>query len=350
MKLYKCSKCNNPLYFENTTCLKCSSPLGFDPQILELRTLQVGKTSGTFSDLKDPKKSYRYCSNEQYGVCNWLVPHDAKEDLCTACVLNRTIPPLTEENLVLWRRIERAKHRLVYSLLRLRLPVLPKENDEGPGLAFDFLTTLNPEEKIMTGHYEGLITLNIQEADETQRVMNKEHLGERYRTLLGHFRHEIGHYYWDLRLKDNPDLTHFRELFGDDSLSYEEALKRYYELGAPPNWMDQFISPYASSHPWEDWAESWSHYLHMMDTLETAYYFGITVHPIRTDTEVMNADINKDPYTLKDFAAVFEMWLPITFAINSLSRSMGHSDFYPFVIPPPVIAKMKFIHNLRKTI
>jgi hypothetical protein len=356
MKLYICSKCNNPLYFENTTCLKCGSTLGFDPGTLELKTLDSHDGKGTFRDIKNQKNLFRFCSNQQYGVCNWLIPADAKpakpdEDLCRACVLNRTIPPLTDENLALWRKIEVAKHRLIYSLLRLHFPVAPKEDDDGPGLAFDFLVELSPEQKVMTGHNEGLITLNLSEADEAQRVRNKLDLGEKYRTLLGHFRHEIGHYYWDLRIMDKKDLKPFRELFGDESQSYEEALKRYYENGPPLNWMENFISPYASAHPWEDWAESWSHYLHMLDTLETAYYFGITVNPIKSaGNGHMSADIDRDPYTVKDFQTVFEMWLPITFAVNSLNRAMGHPDFYPFVIGPAVVEKMNFIHNLRKTI
>lgn len=351
MKLYTCSKCTNPLYFENTTCLKCEHKLGFDPEKLEIITLVESKAADVFHDIKSKRRHYRFCSNVQHGVCNWLLPADAESDLCAACALNRTIPPLTEENLSLWKRIEIAKHRLVYSLLKLRLPVKPKQGGEGPGLAFDFLAELSPEQKVMTGHHEGLITLNIAEADEALRVKNKLDLGEKYRTLLGHFRHEIGHYYWDLRLRDSKELKDFRSLFGDESQSYADALKAYYENGAPSDWTKNFISPYASAHPWEDWAESWSHYLHILDTLETAYYFGVTVNPIKSaGSELMSTHINKDPYSVHDFETVFSMWLPITFAVNSLNRSMGHADFYPFVIAPPVIAKMAFIHKLRKTI
>lgn len=360
MKLYTCSQCQNLLYFENTSCLRCGHSLGFDSGTLELTTLAPGETPGIFYDTRNKDKRYRFCANQQYGACNWLVPAEEpasdkgfaseKEDegLCKACVLNRTIPPLTEENLSRWQKIEVAKHRLIYSLLRLNLPVDPKIDNTGPGLAFDFLAEISPEDKVMTGHHEGLITINISEADEAQSARNKQDLGEKYRTLLGHFRHEIGHYYWDRRIMDSPDLQAFRNVFGDESQSYEEALKLYYEKGAPANWMDNYISPYASAHPWEDWAESWSHYLHMLDTLETAYYFGISVDP-KKSVEI-GTNIDRDPYAIKDFDTVFTMWLPITFAVNSLNRSMGHADFYPFVVPPPVIEKMKFIHNLRKTI
>ena len=350
MKLYNCSKCGNYLYFENTTCLKCDHKVGFDPGTLQLVTLVEGK-SGVYSDVKDKKLRFRFCGNKQYNACNWLIPENQEEPLCTACVLNRTIPPLTEENLVFWRKIEAAKHRLIYALLRLHLPVVPKVDGQGPGLAFDFLTALTPEDTVMTGHYEGLITLNVAEADDAVRIKNRLDLGEKYRTLLGHFRHEIGHYYWELRLKDNPDLPSFREIFGDESQDYSEALKSYYANGAPADWLENFISPYASSHPWEDWAESWSHYLHILDTLETAYYFGITVDPVNSHgAPDLRANIDRDPYAIKDFEKVFNMWLPITFAVNNLNRSMGYPDFYPFIMAPAVVKKMNYIHNLRKTI
>lgn len=350
MKLYTCSKCGNPLYFENTSCVTCEHKLGFDPLTLELVTLtETGK--GLFADINARRKKYKFCANHQYNACNWLIPANDKSDLCIACILNRTIPPLTEENIELWRRIEIAKHRLIYSLLRLGLAVAPRQGAESPGLAFDFLADLSPDQKVMTGHNEGLITLNISEADEANRTRSKLDLGEKYRTLLGHFRHETGHYYWDVYIRDQGNLEKFRSVFGDEQQDYEASLKAYYEKGPPADWMENFISPYASAHPWEDWAESWSHYLHMLDTLETAYYFGVSVNPKRTaDNDLMSAEIDKDPYSVKSFDRVFKMWLPITFAVNSLNRSMGHQDFYPFVVAPGVIRKMAFIHDLRKMV
>lgn len=350
MKLYTCSQCSSPLYFENTSCLKCGHQLGLDPLTLELVTL-AGAGNGIFTDINDKARKYKLCANHQYDACNWLIPISGESDLCVACVLNRTIPPLTEENIALWRKIEIAKHRLIYSLLRLGLSVVPMQDDEGPGLAFDFLADLSPDQKVMTGHNEGLITLNISEADEAKRTRNKLDLGEKYRTLLGHFRHETGHYYWDVYIRDQGNVETFRSVFGDEQQDYETSLKTYYEQGPPANWMENFISPYASAHPWEDWAESWAHYLHMLDTLETAYYFGVSVNPRQAaDTDLMSADIDKDPYSVKSFDRVFKMWLPITFAVNSLNRSMGHLDFYPFVVAPGVIRKMAFIHDLGKMV
>jgi hypothetical protein len=89
--------------------------------------------------------------------------------------------------------------------------------------------------------------------------------------LLGHFRHEVGHYFWDRLVATDPhQLEEFRVLFGDDRQDYGEALKRHYDEGAPANWQDTYISMYATMHPWEDFAETWAHYLHIVDTLETA--------------------------------------------------------------------------------
>lgn len=348
MKLYTCSKCNNLLHFENSVCLKCNHTLGFDPNQLDLITLVPGKDPEILHDIQNHTSRYRFCENKQYGACNWLIGYDDENTFCLACQLNRTIPVLSELNLERWTRIEIAKHRLIYSLLRLRLPVRAKNEETGEdGIAFDFLADSSPENHVMTGHNEGVITLNIEEADEAERIRNKLDLGEKYRTLLGHFRHEIGHYYWDIRIKNHNDLKKFRELFGDENQNYEEALNRYYANGTPANWAENFISPYATAHPWEDWAETWSHYLHLMDTLETAYYYGLGVHPKRqTGVRSLEMEIDEDPYAIPDFERVFKMWLPLTFAVNSLNRAMGHADFYPFFIGPAVVKKLQFIHNL----
>jgi hypothetical protein len=345
MKLYTCDKCGNLLYFENSVCLKCGHALGFDPDKLDLVTISA-ISSDVFVDVTNNDAKYRRCENAIHGTCNWLVPVPADHTFCSACQLNRTIPMLTDMNLQRWKRIEVAKHRLIYSLLRLNLPIEPKLRSAF-GLAFDFLGDVSPDERVMTGHDSGVITLNIEEADEAERVRNKLDLGERYRTLLGHFRHEIGHYYWDLLVKDQPAYQQFRDLFGDAETDYSEALQRYYLEGPASNWAAHFISPYATAHPWEDWAETWSHYLHMMDTLETAYYFGVNVHPEKmTGVKSLVAEVNRDPYAMRDFDQIFKDWLPLTFAVNSLNRSMGHADFYPFVVAPKAIEKIKFIHEL----
>jgi len=347
MKLYTCSHCHSLIYFENNICLHCGYSLGFDAATLNLVTL-VPETENRFCNEQNRNEKFRYCKNAEYSACNWLIRDAEHAEYCTACELNRTIPDLTkEENLKRWRNIEVAKHRLIYSLLRLRLPVTKKKDDEEAGIAFDFLAATSAKDKVITGHENGVITLNIEEADEAARVRHKQDLGERYRTLLGHFRHEIGHYYWEVLIKDSDEMGRFRQLFGNEEIDYAEALETYYKNGPAPNWSRDFISPYASSHPWEDWAETWAHYLHLMDTLETAFSFGIRIQPdMIQDTKQIQASIQQDPYDMTDFNQIMKWWLPLTFAVNSLNRSMGHSDFYPFVISEQVVHKLEFIHAL----
>src|SRR5437868_9942335 len=128
----------------------------------------------------------------------------------------------------------------------------------------------------MTGHKDGIVTMKVEEADDVTRVRVRTQMREPYRTLLGHFRHETGHYYWDRLIANSDWLEPFRGLFGDERASYAEALDRHYQQGAPLDWQPQYVSAYATMHPWEDWAETWAHYLHMMDAVDTALGFGMS--------------------------------------------------------------------------
>ena len=347
MKLYSCGNCNNLIYFENNICLNCKCSLGFNASTLSMISLNT-ENNGLFSNISDRTERFKYCKNADYSTCNWLVSPDQISPFCDACELNRMIPALTDpDNLKRWKNIEAAKHRLVYTLLRLKLPVARKIGNEEAGIAFDFLTDIPSTLKVLTGHDNGTITLNTDEADEAERVRHKEDLGERYRTLLGHFRHEIGHYYWDVLIRSSIHINNYRSLFGDEQIDYSLSLENHYKNGAPANWNENFISAYATSHSWEDWAETWAHYLHMMDTLETAFSFGIRIQPaISLASRGFETNIIIDPYEIADFMQLFNSWLPLTFAVNNLNRSMGYADFYPFVIPDPVVKKLSFIHNL----
>lgn len=270
--------------------------------------------------------------------------------LCVACGLNGVIPDLSvPENVHRWRRIEGAKRRLIYSLARLQLPLVPKAQDAERGLQFDSIeehaTDARPDPVTTTGHAHGIITLNIKEADDAAREQSRQAMGEPYRTVLGHFRHEIAHYYWDVLVSNTPALEGFRAMFGDETADYDAALKKHYADGAPADWATRFVSAYASCHPWEDWAETWAHYLHITDTLETARSFGVKVrHGTGGDSASANL-IGIDPFEESDFQRVIAAWMPLTFALNSLNRSMGFRDVYPFVLSNPVIAKLTFIHN-----
>jgi hypothetical protein len=349
MQLFECQNCGQLLYFENVRCEKCGCALGYHSSDAVLLSL-TADDNGHFHPIDDIQQTYRYCTNAQHDVCNWLIPAEQAETFCAACVLNRTIPNLdTPEHRLYWKKLEWAKHRLVYTLLRLHLPLVSKQVNPAQGLAFDFLADPEPQWRetgtVVTGHAHGLITINIAEADDAEREKHRLQMGEPYRTLLGHFRHESGHYYWERLIRGRTDLGAFRQVFGDENLDYAQALEQHY---AQPrqDWQTTFVSSYASAHPWEDWAETWAHYLHIVDTLETACAFGLKVHPRVGQAQGLQTEMIVDPFTQGAFTPLMNAWFPLTYAVNSLTRSMGYPDFYPFVLTPPVLEKFAFIHTI----
>lgn len=362
MKLFECLACGQPLYFENTACESCGRRLGFLPDagvVSALEPARRGDGSEAWYALAAPEGQYRFCCNAAHDACNWLVPAEAEgaplmhEPYCLACAHNRTVPDLSvPENIANWRRIESAKHRLFHGLLRLGLPHETRDEDPEEGLAFDFLA--DPPDpsapRIITGHDNGLITINLVEADDAERERIRVRMHEPYRTLLGHFRHEVGHYYWERlvrRAGDNSEtMATFRNLFGDERQDYGEALKRHYDAGPSLGWQESFVSAYAAMHPWEDFAETWAHYMHIVDTLETAAAFGLRVKPRISRGEELGARVDFDAYHAETIEQLVEAFLPVTFAVNSLNRAMGQQDFYPFVLSPAAISKLGFIHQL----
>jgi hypothetical protein len=346
VQLFRCQHCSQIIYFENTTCVRCSHRLGFIPRLSRLSALEPQEND--WRALASPKGAYRFCANAEFDACNWLVEADSQDQLCVACSHNRTIPDLTvPANLAAWRKIEAAKRRLLYSLLKLRLPLGDAEDDTDRRLTFDFLASApSAGARILTGHDNGLITLAIEEANDAERERRRVIMHEPYRTLLGHFRHEVGHYYWDRLVRDGARLDHVRTVFGDDRVDYGKALKAYYEQGTPPDWPERFISAYATSHPWEDFAETWAHYLHIVDTLEMADSYHLNLHPKVARDRALDAEVEIDPYGAADFNVIVETWIPLSSALNSLNRAMGLPDLYPFVLSGPVIEKLAAIHGL----
>jgi hypothetical protein len=315
---------------------------------MELITLTKGE-GATYQHVLWPNRQYRYCKNAEYNVCNWVMDDNEPHAFCQACRLNRTIPNLSNpDHLVRWSRIELEKHRLVYTLLRMGVPVFEKALNQKDGLAFDFLAEEDSAEKIVMGHAEGLITITLSEADELKRLKTKEQLGEPYRTVIGHFRHETGHYYWDrLIFPDSERLEAFREIFGDERADYGEALQLYYKNGPGIDWQQNFVSAYATAHPWEDWAETWAHYLHIMDSLETAHAFGLRVNPeIFERRENSSVDYKKNPFDEENFDQLMKLWVPLTGVLNTFNRSMGQPDFYPFLVSEAAIKKLSFVNGL----
>ena len=346
MKLFKCQHCGQLLHFENYICERCSHRLGFVSETATLSALEP--LDDAWRALADDHRLYRFCDNAKFGVCNWLIEAGAAEIYCAACRHNRTIPDAgNADNLLAWRKIESAKHRLFYTLMKLRLPLEPNDKS-GERLTFDFLASLDQAgaPKIMTGHENGLITLALEEADDAEREKRRTAMHEPYRTLLGHLRHEVGHYYWNVLVRDGGQLEACRKIFGDDTVDYGQALQTYYANGAPLNWQAKFITAYATSHPWEDFAETWAHYLHIVDTLEMAGALGMDIHPQLARPGELDARVDFDPYLARDASPLIDTWIPLSNALNSLNRTMGLPDLYPFILSPPVIEKLKAIHDL----
>ena len=354
MKLFSCSSCNNPVYFENTLCERCGHALGYEPQADRLLALdqdgdQWRPVMGKKGFLARRPAPLRYCANHAHGVCNWLLPAGSEDTLCRACRHNMVIPDLSDPaNLELWRAMETAKHRLFHTILRLRLPLMTRA-DHKEGLGFEFLGEPTPgeSERVMTGHDRGLITIALAEADDAERERRRTAMGEPYRTLLGHFRHETGHWYWDRLVRDGGRLEEFRALFGDEQADYGQALQAHYNSGPPAGWQDNFVSTYATSHPWEDWAESFAHYFHVIDTLDTGRQWGVRIAPPVDREGTLSSDMTLDPFDpALTIDQLMKAWLPLSAALNSFNRSMGHRDLYPFVLAPPVVEKLGFIHGL----
>jgi hypothetical protein len=345
MKTFHCDRCGLQVFFENVRCERCGGMLGYQPEQRAISTFEAAD-GGLWRSLNPANagRLYRQCVNyAREQVCNWMIPADAKSELCASCKLTHTIPMLSTQNRIYWQRLESAKRRLLYTLWELRLQPAPKADDPDTGLAFEFLEDL-PAKRVLTGHANGVITINIAEADPAHRERTREQMHEPYRTLLGHFRHESGHYYFDRLIADSPWLQRFRELFGDERADYGEALQRHYDDGPAPDWNGRYISSYASVHPWEDWAESWAHYLHMIDTIDTAFACGMTLDPKKPGEPQLN--IGNRPLHIPAFSDLMNDWFALSYVLNSLNRSVGMPDAYPFTLSTPVLEKLGFIHDV----
>jgi hypothetical protein len=356
MKSFHCDSCGMMVFFQNGCCVKCGHSLGFLPDVLDLSALDRALETKADNQWRALSASatgriYKNCANgPQHQTCNWMVPVDDPNAFCVACRLNEVIPDLTDgKNLERWRKLELAKRRCVYNFLKLGLPFESTSGGDQAPLRFRFLQD-KENAPVKTGHENGVIIINIAEADEDEREHRRLTLHEPYRTLVGHLRHESGHFYWDRLIAHSPNLPRYRELFGDETLDYGTALQVYYQQGPPPDWQQRTVTAYASSHPWEDWAETWAHYLHIMDTLETAASFGVSVNP---GNVANHADQPASTFRFHEQMGFDDMmtgWTPLTCALNSINRGMGLSDLYPFVIPPVVVEKLRFIHQVIQSV
>jgi len=323
MKRFHC-QCGQRVFFENTSCGVCQRSLGFDPISREMVAFDP-----TSSEVTSPAgEALSPCRNwTDHHICNWLVPIGDPTPYCAGCRLNATVPNLSAPGtLLLWKRLETAKRRMLYGVMGLNLGLPIKSNE----LKFHFLQDqrTNPwvvEPHVLTGYSAGEITINVAEADDVQRESSRLEFFENYRTLLGHFRHESGHFFWPRVVNTEEALSEFRQLFGDERADYPGALTAYHASGPPAGWEASFVSAYASAHPHEDWAESWAHYLHITDSIETAAANGMVWSP------------ESDEW--------LKQWMDLSVALNEMNRSMGMADAYPFVLLQPVQEKLRFIHR-----
>lgn len=342
MQRYSCSKCGTRVFFENRACLACGSSVGFSTDRMAVEAVEPANDTGTlYRRLAAPASGLvRYCDNDKHGVCNWLTAAGDGNGLCAACDLNRVIPNLAEpDSLSKWADFEQAKKRLVYGLMRFGLPLDTGKVSTGR-LTFDFARD------VVTGHLDGVISVDMAEADAVERARQRQQFSEPYRSLLGHLRHESGHFYWTVLVDEGRRHDEFRRIFGDERADYQAAKSRHYDAGPPADWTERFVSAYASMHPWEDWAETWAHYLHMVETLETAEAEGMEPRAAGFSLGAIWPFKRYDVYREESFSSLMDRWVPLTIAMNSINRSMGHEDFYPFVIPAAAYGKLAFIHQL----
>lgn len=332
MKPYECSRCRGLLDIADGVCPRCAAPLGFALPLDDVLVLDGPEGDG-----------WVRCAEHPTLGCTWVIrPDDGPR--CESCRLTRTIPGDDDwrdhANLVV---TEQAKRRLVVQLRRIGLPIVDRAADPQAGLAFDLLSTRF--EPVTIGHADGVITIDLAESEDAHREMLRAQLDEPYRTVLGHLRHEVGHYFWEILIARAGRHDGFRALFGDERASYQDALDRHYAAGAPVGWQESWVSAYATMHPWEDWAETFAHYLHIRDTLETAGAFGLSLAGPEEGTAVGAVDPTGDVDD-ESFWSVARDWTALATALNAVNRSMGHPDLYPFALTPPVIEKLAYVHDL----
>lgn len=343
MRHFTC-QCRNTLFFDNTVCLQCGREAGYDPVSAEM--VPLGEEDGKMR-----------CQNGVlHDACNWVAMPDG-DGLCKSCRLNRTIPDLSlPGHLEAWRRVESAKRRVLYTLFAMEIDPPRWVDDPAHGLSFDILSPLDGA-AVLTGYADGVITLNLNEADNAERERSRTAFAEPYRTLVGHFRHETAHYLWQQffggKPDEDPELRGFRELFGDERADYGQALQNHYLNGPPPGWESEFISSYATAHPHEDWAECWAHYMHLMDGSETATSFGfngkavpIPFTKFPPEAAELPEGLALDPGENKRFMDTLHGWARLSPALNEMAASMGQETLYPFVFSLKVVKKLCFVHSI----
>ncbi|QXZ09529.1 putative zinc-binding peptidase [Comamonas sp. Y33R10-2] len=338
MQVFNCEVCGHLIYFDSLQCVYCGANQAFLPDQQRV---------GVLPPANEKAPRYRPCAHRyNISLCNFAIEVSDPNTLCVSCRQTAWLPDSSNpDNELRWAKIEVAKRRLFYTLAKLGL--IDTHEHRLPEPRFALLADIPGSDLIMTGHANGMITLNVVEADDDERARRRLALREPLRTLIGHLRHESGHFYWDQLIANSAWLERFRALFGDERQDYAQALQYHYNKDPlDTSWGFSSISAYATAHPWEDWAETWAHYLHMVDLMETAasYNTCITVPAIPSPGQQMIGN-PLGPMPVK-FSVMQAQWVPLTLLHNSLNRSLGLEDAYPFSISAMAWSKLRFVHDL----
>lgn len=338
MQIPRCPHCRGLTVLETLTCPNCGQAVGFHPPTL---TMHEAESSGVVID----GRTWVPCSNRDWR-CNWLVAEDAGSARCLACRLNRRRPDASDT--IAREKLADASvvlRRLLVQLAYLGLPVDPFYEREG-GLAFDLLSSYSGQGRVTIGHANGVVTIDLVETLDDYREAMRIRLREPYRTMLGHFRHEVGHYYQWILVEQTDRIHECRDLFGDERASYADALDRHYRVGAPDDWEETYISEYATMHPWEDFAESFAHYLHITDSLTTVAAGGLVLQAGRVDGLVDHDVVPRRSYQEATTDEMLHDWQWVSLLLNRSNHAMGRGDLYPFVLTAPVRSKLDFVHRM----
>ena len=317
MHIFSCPACAAHVYFDNLTC-RCGQKVTFDPDRNAMRT------------------DAAVCANRGDIACNWLAEDGG---LCRSCAMTGTVPDMVgEENRELWARTELAKRWMLANLIRWGW-FTPADTGARPRFKLLSEVTADGETDVVMGHADGVITINVTEASEPTRMHRQEELGELYRTMLGHMRHEMAHFL-HLRLMALPGFPdRFRALFGDERDDYGEALQRHYADPKPAG--ECHITGYATAHPHEDWAETTAHLLHLTDLLDSA----AAAHVLPPGGPATGYDA----YLETDTERLVTHAVDTALAVNHVNRALDLPDLYPFVLTDPVRMKLAFVHQELRT-
>lgn len=335
MHVFHCDRCGAILPFDAATCGSCDAIIGYVGDDRRLRVLSPTADPAVFR-LDGADQLVWHCLNAAWG-CNWTVPNEADNTWCRSCQLTRGRPDVGRPDAVAaWVEAEAAKRRLVHQLDGVGLPIVVRSDANPDGLAFDLVHL--PGEGGITGHLDGVVTLDLTETDEVHRDDLRRRLGEPFRTVIGHLRHEVGHHYWGYLVQPGDGLDEFHDLFGDPELDYAAAIDQYYAT-ATADWdATRFISSYATSHPHEDWAETWAHYLHITDALDTAVAHDL----VPPDSAGL---LIGDHVGALEFGEILDAWRPINRAVSAVAATLGTPPPYPFEPSGRVIDKLSFVHR-----